>query len=308
MTTATSSKESKKLIAVIGASGQQGGGVVQALKSRGGFLVRALTRRVNDYRGPADEVVAADLARPETLAGAFKGAHGVFLVTNFWEKSAVSEAQQAQAAIRAAKEAGVQHFIWSTLPNVQEISGGAFHVPHFTHKAEVDAVVAAAGFPAYTFVEAPFYFQNLSGQMAPQPQADGSKAWTLPLDPSARCIHIGDISDLGKIVAGAFERPEQVGRGQHLSLASALVSFDEIVSTLRSQGHNVSFRQVPGEVFAGFFPGAEEMVAMCQYWQKYTYFGPHAEEKVALARSVATAPFTDFASWARQHMPATVAA
>lgn len=298
----------QRVVAVVGASGQQGGGVVQALKSRGGFRVRALTRRVEAYRGAADEVVEADLSRPDTLVAAFKGAYGVFLVTNFWEKSAASEAQQAQAAIRAAREAGVQHFIWSTLPNVREISGGAFHVPHFTDKAEVNAMVAAAGFPAYTFVEAPFYFQNLIGQMAPRPQEDGSKAWALPLAPSARCIHIGDITDLGKVVAGALERPEQVGRGQRLSLASALVSFDEIVSTLRSQGHNVGFQQVPGEVFAGFFPGAEEMVAMCRYWEKYTYFGPDAEEKVALARSVATEPLVDFASWARKFMPVSAAA
>jgi uncharacterized protein YbjT (DUF2867 family) len=79
----------------------------------------------------AEEVVAADLAKPETLKAAFAGAHGVFLVTSFQE-AGTDELKQATAAIRAAKDAGVKHFIWSTLPDVEAISGGKFNVPHFT--------------------------------------------------------------------------------------------------------------------------------------------------------------------------------
>src|SRR6266850_2415731 len=111
----------RKLIAVIGATGQQGGAVLSALQASGRFTVRALTRNPGKHRGLADEVVAADLNRPETLRAAFKGAHGVFLVTNFWEEGA-DELKQAIAAVRAAKEADVKHFIWSTLPNVEAIS------------------------------------------------------------------------------------------------------------------------------------------------------------------------------------------
>ncbi|HVE81627.1 MAG TPA: NmrA/HSCARG family protein, partial [Myxococcales bacterium] len=214
----------KKLIAVVGASGAQGGGVIRALQARSVFAVRALTRRPRDFRLDGGEVVEADLTRPDSLARAFQGAYGAFVVTNFWEKSAVPEQTQARNAIRAARDAGVQHLVWSTLPDVDAISGGAFHVPHFTGKAEVDADVKAAGFPAYTFVEAPFYFQNLSTVFAPEPQPGGGKAWVLPLDPNARCLHIGDVADLGKVVAGAFERPETAGRGQHLAIASALMS------------------------------------------------------------------------------------
>ena len=76
----------EKLIAVVGASGQQGGAVVRALQDGGQFKVRALTRHPGKHRDLADEVVEADLDRPETLKAAFEGAHGVFLVTNFWEK------------------------------------------------------------------------------------------------------------------------------------------------------------------------------------------------------------------------------
>src|SRR5712671_4067618 len=130
----------KKLIAVIGATGHQGGGVVRALQASGQFKVRALTRNPDKHRELAEEVVEADLTRPETLKTAFAGAHGVFLVTNFQEAGS-DERKQATAAISAAKDAGVKHLIWSTLPNVEAISGGKFNVPHFTGKAKVDRVV-----------------------------------------------------------------------------------------------------------------------------------------------------------------------
>src|ERR1700730_17812760 len=130
----------KKLIAVIGATGQQGGGVVRALQGHGQFKVRALTRNPDKHQELAEEVVEADLSNPETLKTAFAGAYGVFLVTNFQEAGA-DELQQATAAIRAAKDAGVKHFIWSTLPDVEAISGAKFDVPHFTGKAKIDRVV-----------------------------------------------------------------------------------------------------------------------------------------------------------------------
>ncbi len=75
----------QKLIAVVGATGQQGGAVVRALQASGQFKVRALTRNPAKHPKMADEVVAADLNRPETLRAAFAGAHGVFVVTNAWE-------------------------------------------------------------------------------------------------------------------------------------------------------------------------------------------------------------------------------
>src|SRR5271155_1630642 len=108
-------RTNKKLIAVVGATGQQGGAVVRALKANEQFKERALTRNPAKHRELADEVIQADLSRSETLAAAFEGAHGVFLVTNPWEEGS-DEAKQATAAVHAAKNAGVNHFVWSTLP------------------------------------------------------------------------------------------------------------------------------------------------------------------------------------------------
>src|SRR6266576_1712203 len=243
------SSTNKKLVAVIGATGQQGGGVVRALQAREGFKVRALTRNPDKHRELAEEVVEADLDQPETLNAAFEGADGVCLVTNGdararWEED-TNELKQATAAVRAAKDSGVKHFIWSTLPGVEAISGGTFNAPHFTGKARIDPIVEEAGFVNHTFVIAPFYYQNLVGVHAPQKQADGSAGWALPLDPDVRCIHMGDITELGNIVVGAFAHPDQAGNGEYLPLVGDFMSFNEIVNTLNRQGHNFSFTQVP---------------------------------------------------------------
>jgi len=296
------SSHSTKLIAVIGATGQQGGAVVRALQAQGQFKVRALTRHPDKHRGLADEVVEADLDRPETLKAAFAGAHGVFLVTNAWEQG-TDEVKQATAAVRAAKEAGVRHFIWSTLPDVEAISRGTLHVPHFTDKAKADRIVREAGFTHHTFVIAPFFYQNVTGAMAPQKQADGSLGWALPIDPTVRAIHMGDIREIGNLVAGAFAHPDQAGSGQYLPLVGDFMSFNEIVDTLHQQGHEFSFKQVPQEVFATFFPGAAEIAAMLAYFQAHTYLGSDSRDRIALANKVAGRQPTKFSTWARVNFP-----
>jgi uncharacterized protein YbjT (DUF2867 family) len=294
----------KKLIAVVGATGQQGGAVVRALRASNQFKVRALTRNPAKHRELADEVVEADLNRPETLASAFKGAHGVFLVTNFQEHGA-EELKQATAAVRAAKDAGVKHFVWSTLPDVEAISRGKFHVPHFTGKANVDRIVKEAGFANHTFVVAPFYYQNLIGVLGPQKQPNGSVGWTLPLDPTVKSIHMGDIAELGGLVAGAFAHPDQAGHGEYLPLVGDFLSFNEIIDSLKQQGHNFSVHQVPKEVFSGFFPGAAEIAEMFAYFQAHTYLGFDSRDQIALANKVAGRQATKFSAWARVNFPAS---
>jgi len=288
----------KKLIAVVGATGHQGGAVVRALQASGQFKVRALTRNPAKHPQLADEVVLADLDRPETLKTAFAGAHGVFLVTNVWEPG-TDERKQVLAAVHAAKDAGVQHFIWSTLPNVETISRGKLDVPHFTDKAKSDRIVREAGFAHHTFVIAPFFYQNLLGVMAPQKQADGAAGWALPLDPEKRVIHMGDITELGHIVAGAFAQPQLAGHGEHLPLVGDFLSFNEIIATLNQQGHKFSFKQVPKELFAGWFPGAKEVAEMLAYFEAHTYLGADSRDAIALANRVAGREPTKFAAWAR---------
>jgi len=289
----------KKIIAVIGATGSQGKGVIDSLLKDRTFKVRAVTRNPEKYTGNADEVVKGDLTDLISLTEAFKNAHGVFVLTNFWEGA--DEIAQGKIAIQAAKAAGVNHFVWSTLPDVEKISNGKFNVPHFTGKAKVDELVKIAGFKNYTFVQPPFYFQNFTGMMSPQPQQDGSTGWTLPIDPSKRVIHMADINDLGKVVAGAFLNPEKVGQGKYLSLATELNSFNDIIAAYRENGKEYSITQVPTELFSTFFEGAKEISEMMAYFEAHTYMGPNSETSIQQAKDTATGSFTSLSEWIKQN-------
>jgi uncharacterized protein YbjT (DUF2867 family) len=290
----------KKIIAVVGATGQQGKGVINALIKDGTFNVRAITRNPDKYVGKADVVEHGDLTNLESLTNAFKDAHGVFVVTNFWEGA--DELAQGRIAVEAAKRANVNHFIWSTLPNVEEISNGQFDVPHFTGKAKVDELVKNAGFENYTFVQPPFYYQNFTGMMGPQPQQDGSTGWTLPIDPAKKVIHMSDIDDLGKVVAGALLNPEKVGNGSYLSVSTELNSFNDILETFKTNGKEYSFIQVPTEVYSGFFEGAGEIAQMMAYFESHTYMGPNSNAQIQMAKEISTEPFTPLGEWIKQNV------
>lgn len=285
----------KKIIAVVGATGLQGKGVVNALNKEGSFKVRSVTRNPNKYQGKADEVVQGDLMDLESLTNAFKDAHGVFVVTNFWEGA--DELAQGHIAVEAAKKANVNHFVWSTLPNVEKISNGRFDVPQFTGKAKVDEFVKNAGFANYTFVQPPCYFQNFTGQLAPQQQQDGSIGWTLPIDPTKKVIHMADISDLGKVVAGVFLNPEKVGKGSYLSLSTELNSFNDVLEVFKANGKEYSFNQVPTEVFSSFFEGAGAVAQLLAYFESYTYMGPNSEAQIQMAKEISTEPFIPLNEW-----------
>ena len=290
----------KKIIAVIGATGSQGKGVVNALIKEGTFKVRAISRNPDNYSGNADEVVKADLTNFSSLKEAFTCSHGVFVVTNFWEGA--DEVAQGRIAIQAAKDAGVNHLIWSTLPDVEKISNGKFEVPHFTGKARVDEMVKTAGFTYYTFVQPPFYFQNLTGQLGAQKQQDGTFGWALPVDPAKNVIHMADINDLGKVVAGAFLNPEKVGKGNYLSLAAGCYSFNDILSAFKANGKEYSFTHVPGEVFSKFpFKGADELTQMFAYFEENTYMGPNSDTQIRMANEISTDRFSSLEEWIKQN-------
>src|SRR5258706_2017732 len=285
----------KKTIVVIGATGSQGRGVVNALVNEGTFNVRAITRNPETYSGKAHEVVFGDLDNLQSLKDAFINTYGVFAVTNYWE--AVDEIAQGKNAVDAAKAAGIEHFVWSTLPDVETISNGEFEVPHFTKKAKVDDLVKNAGFKYYTFVQAPFYFQNFIHRMAPQPKQDGSTGWTLPIDPTRKAFHMADINDLGKVVTGALLKPEKVGNGTYLSLATELNSFNDITKAYKAIGKEYSFTEVPPEVFSTLFEGAKEITDMLKYFEKHTYMGPNSKLQIELAKAIATKEFVPFQKW-----------
>ena len=114
---------------------------------------------------------------------------------------------------------------------------------------------------------------------------------------------MGDISELGNLVAGAFAHPDQAGHGEYLPLVGDLMSFNEIVDTLNQQGHTFSFKRVPKEVFATLFPGAAEIAETFSYFQAHTYLGSDSSAQISLANKIAGRQPSKFSSWAKVNFP-----
>jgi len=296
----------QQTITVVGGTGAQGGGVVDALLASGQYAVRVVSRNAASKSAKALEkrgvrVVQGDLLEPSSLRAAFEGAHGVFLVTNFWDPTQMpKETEVGSAAVKEARAAGVQHFIWSTLPDAEKLTGGRLKLPHFTGKARVDAAVEAAKFPRHTFVQAPFYFQNFLGLLAPQALPNGGRGWAVPMDPAARVMHAGDVNDVGRAVAAAFAASDKLRDGSYLAVCGGMYSWNDFVSTLNAQGHDVEVQQVPVDVYDTFFTGAPELRETFQYFEQCTYFGPERESRVAAAKALYPDGFIGFSNWAKR--------
>ncbi|HEU5305274.1 MAG TPA: NmrA/HSCARG family protein, partial [Gemmatimonadales bacterium] len=255
----------KKIIAVIGATGAQGGGLVRAIQAdkSGSFAARAITRNPDSEKGGAlraagVEVVAADADKPETLGKAFAGAYGAFCVTNFWEHfSPERELTQARNMAEAVKAAGVQHVIWSTLEDTRKwvpleddrmpTLQGKYKVPHFDAKGEADGIFRALGVPT-TYLLTSFYWDNLiyfgSG---PQRMPDGGLALVFPMD-DKKLPGIW-VEDIGKSALGIFKRGKEF-INKTVGIAGEHLTGQEMADALtRALGQEVRYNNVPPEVY-----------------------------------------------------------
>ncbi len=272
----------KKIIAVVGATGAQGGGLVRAIVNdkNGGFAARALTRDVNSDKARAlaelgAEVIAANLDDIESLKRAFAQTYGAFCVTNFWEHfSPEKEFTQAKNMAQAAKHAGLKHVIWSTLEDTRRwvpLSDNRmptlmdkYKVPHFDAKGEADKVFTELGVPT-TFLLTSFYWENMIYfGMGPKKGPDGKLAITLPMG-NKKLPGIA-AEDIGKCAVGIFKKgPEFVGKtvgiaGEHLTGAQMAAALTKAL------GQEVRYNDVPPEVYRRFgFPGAEDIGNMFQF-------------------------------------------
>jgi len=271
----------KKIIAVVGATGAQGGGLVRAILADPArpFAVRALTRDVHSDKAKAlaalgAELVAADLHDEESLARAFAGAYGAYCVTFFWDHfSPEKELAEAAAMAKAAKSAGVRHAIWSTLEDTRlfvplsddrmPTLQGKYKVPHFDSKGEANHLFSDAGVPT-TFLRTSFYWENfISFGSGPKKGPDGVLALTLPMgDKKLPGIATEDI---GRCAYGVFARPELIGKtvgiaGEHLTGAQMAAALTKAL------GREVRYNAIPPEVYRTFgFPGAEDLGNMFQF-------------------------------------------
>jgi uncharacterized protein YbjT (DUF2867 family) len=306
----------KKIIAVIGATGAQGGGLVRAILAdkSGGFTARAITRNPNSEKGQAlkaagAEVVAADADKPETLGKAFAGAHGAFCVTNFWEHlSPERELTQARNLAQAVKSAGVQHVIWSTLEDTRKwvpLSDnrmptlmGKYKVPHFDAKGEADQIFRDLGVPT-TFLLTAFYWDNLIYFGAgPQRMQDGSLALVFPMDDKRLPGMAAE--DIGKTAYGIFKRGKEfIGKtvaiaGEHLTGAQMAAALS------RALGQEIKYNNVPPEVYRSFgFPGADDLGNMFQFKRDFNQYFV-GERDLGLTRSL-NPELQTFEEWLAVH-------
>jgi uncharacterized protein YbjT (DUF2867 family) len=306
----------KKVIAVLGATGAQGGGVVRAVLAdeSGEFTVRALTRDVNSDKAKvlADmgaEVVAVDIDDYETIKNAFTGAYGVFAVTFFWEHfSPEKETAQAASIAKAAKETNVQHIIWSTLEDTRKwipiddnrmpTLGGKYKVPHFDSKGEADKHFTDLNLPV-TLLLTSFYWENfIYFGMGPKKGEDGKLTLSMPL--GDKNLPGMAVEDIGKSAYEIFKRGNDF-IGKTIGISGEHLTGQEIADSFaKALGQDVAYNAVPFDVYRGLgFPGAEDLGNMFQ-------FGHDFEDYFSGARSIdftksLNPSLQNFDSWLEQN-------
>jgi uncharacterized protein YbjT (DUF2867 family) len=272
----------KKIIAVVGATGAQGGGLVRAIMGDpgGGFIARAIARDVNSEKARAlaklgAEVVAADIDDETSLAAALRGAHGAYFVTFFWTHfSPEKEKVEIRNMARAAKAAGLKHVVWSTLEDTRQwvpLSDtrmptlmGEYKVPHFDAKGESNKVFTDLGVPT-TFLFTSFYWDNLIHfGMGPKKGPDGKLAFTLPM--GGKKLPGIATEDIGKCAYGIFKRGSEY-IGKSVGIAGEHLTGNQMADALSAAlGQVVHYNAVSPETYRGFgFPGADDLGNMFQF-------------------------------------------
>ncbi len=276
----------KKIIAVIGATGAQGGSLVRAILNdpSSNFIPRAITRnagsdKAKEIAQKGVEVVSADLDDSESLKKAFDGAYGAFCVTNYWELlSPEKEKAQVKNMALAAKDAGLKHIIWSTLEDTKKwipLSDDRmptlmekYKVPHFDGKGESDKYFEEAGVPT-TYLIASFYWENLIYfGLGPKKGPDGKLALTYPMGDKK----LGGVSaeDIGKTAYGIFKAGEKY-IGKRVGVAGEHLTIKEMAEKLsKALGKEVVYNEVSPDTFRSFgFPGADDIGNMFQHHRDF---------------------------------------
>ena len=276
----------KKIIAVFGATGAQGGGLARAIlhDPNSEFAVRVITRdmtsdKARELAALGAELVSADVDDKASMVKALQGAYGAFFVTFFWSHfSPEKEGQHAKDMAEAAKEAGVKHAIWSTLEDTRKwiplddnrmpTLMGNYKVPHFDAKGESDHYFTDAGVPV-TFMLASFYWDNMIYfGMGPKPGPDGVLGITFPMGKKKMAGISAD--DIGKCAYGIFKKgPEMIGKT--VGIAGDQLTGDEMADALtKAIGQQVRYNEVSPEVYRSFgFPGAEDLGNMFQFYRDF---------------------------------------
>ncbi len=272
----------KKLIVVFGATGAQGGGLAKAILEdpKSEFTVRAVTRdpsseKAKELARMGAEIIWGDIDDPESIKRSLQGAYGAYFVTFFWTHfSAEKEKEEARNMALAAKEAGLQHVIWSTLEDVRKwiplsdnrmpTLQGKYKVPHFDGKGESDHYFTEAGVPV-TFLLVASYWDNMTRPgRGPKLGADGKVRIILPMG-NKKLAGIA-AEDIGKCAYGIFKRGKEL-IGKTIGIAGEQLTYYEMAAILsKVLGKEVIYNDIsPDQYRALGFPGADESGNMFQF-------------------------------------------
>lgn len=275
----------KKIIAVFGATGAQGGGLANAILDDpdAEYTLRALTRNPSSDAAQAlaargAEVVRADLDDEDSVRKALDGAYGAFVVTAFWEyNSAEREQAQARVAANAAKAAGLRHVIWSTLPDTRKHMPldddqvptllGKYKVPHFDGKGEADQFFADAGVPT-TNLSTTFFFEAFTDFFRPLRGDDGKLFIALPMG-EGRLPGIA-AEDIGRTALGIFKHGGEY-IGSTVSISGENLTGAEYAAIMGKEfGEEVVYRPMSlDDVRALDLPGADDIANMFHFYAEF---------------------------------------
>lgn len=304
----------KKLLAVFGATGQQGGSVIanvlQDAELVAEYDIRAITRdmqsekalRLQNYA----QVVAADMSDETSVKAALTGVHTVYIMStpDFGETPVETEFNTIKAVANVAVERGVQYIIFSTLPAVEKLSDGKYTaVTAFDAKAKAEEYIRTLPLKS-AFVSLGSYMENFESQTFIAPQANGKGQWVLRRPQAARSkmplLCCG--ADTGKFVGAVLADPDKF-EGKRLCAATALYSMEEIVATLsKALGQDIIYEQISADQFRKGLPFANDLFTDAfLFYDEYAYFGKDAEKSIAWAVANARGKPSTFEEYLQAH-------
>ncbi|MBI2388747.1 MAG: NmrA/HSCARG family protein [Deltaproteobacteria bacterium] len=250
-------------ILITGATGHQGGAVLRHLASRGGFRLRAMTRKPEGDAAKklatlGAEIVKGDYDEPGSVERALEGAWGVFAVQNTWEAGVEKEEEQGKQFAKLAKERGVRHFVYTSVGSAHRSTG----IPHFDNKYRVEQTVKAMGFPSHVIIRPVFFMENLLGPWFLQ----GDKLVTA-MDPATKLQMIA-VDDIGKFGALAFQQAEKLA-GQEIDIAGDSVTMPEAAAAIgRTLGRPITYQRIPIEAVRA---NSADFAIMLEWFERVGY-------------------------------------
>jgi len=280
-----------KVLTVLGATGNQGGSVIDLVLSNptlsSKYKLRAVTRSPASKAGKAlaargCEVVQGDVDDVASLKTAFAGSYAVFGVTIsdfFSGYSQQQEVQQGKNIADACKAAGVKHLVWSSLPHGTKLSNGKITKAYqFDAKADVEDYIESIKGDMITTHFYPGWFMPIVKESI-RPGPDGIPTLTYFFSPDLRVAFVDIEADTGKYVLGALEAGAAANGAQMQAVSEWATLNDIAATTSEVAGRQVKTAQVPVDVWRGFLPEQmkDPLVDTIKMVEDHDHFGKGAE-------------------------------